>query len=98
RALIDEVGFSTGAWSAGRSQQDMTTPITPTDTQPPSPPGNLAATGSLSSAGLSWSASSDNVGVTRYDVSRSTTSGFTPSAANRIAQPSGTSYSDTGLS
>ena len=39
----------------------------------------------------------DNVGVVRYDVYRSTTAGFTPGAANRIAQPTGTSYTDSGL-
>ena len=33
----------------------------------------------------------------RYNVHRSTTSGFTPSTANRIAQPTGASYSDAGL-
>ena len=67
----------------------MTTPISPTDTQAPSAPANLVATGALSSVALSWSASSDNVGVTRYDLYRSTHEGFTPSAANRIAQPTG---------
>ena len=35
--------------------------------------------------------------MTEYNVHRSTTAGFTPSAANRIAQPTGTSYTDTGL-
>ena len=50
-----------------------------------------------SSVALSWGAATDNVGVTKYDVYRSTTAGFTPSVANRIAQPTGTSYSDTGL-
>src|SRR5262249_7151607 len=39
----------------------------------------------------------DNVGVVLYNVYRSTTSGFTPSAANRIAQPTGTGYTDSGL-
>jgi fibronectin type 3 domain-containing protein len=95
--LIDEVRVYNRALSAAEIQQDMTTAITPTDSQPPSAPGSLSASGSVSSASLSWSASSDNVGVVRYDVYRSTSSGFTPSAANRIAQPSGTSYSDTGL-
>ena len=95
--LIDEVRVYNRALSAGRDPAGHDQPITPTDTQPPTAPGNLAATGSLSSASLSWSASSDNVGVVRYDVYRSTTSGFTPSAANRIAQPTGTSYTDTGL-
>jgi fibronectin type 3 domain-containing protein len=95
--LIDEVRVYNRALSAAEIQQDMTTPITPTDTQPPTAPGNLTATGSVSSASLSWSASSDNVGVSKYDVYRSTTSGFTPGPGNRIAQPTGTSYSDTGL-
>jgi len=95
--LIDEVRVYNRALSAGEIAQDMTTPITPTDTQAPSAPSNLTATGALSSASLSWTASSDNVGVTRYDVYRSTTSGFTPSASNRIAQPTGTSYNDASL-
>jgi chitodextrinase len=64
------------------------------DTQPPTAPGNLAATVSQSSVSLSWTASTDNVGVTVYDVFRSTTSGFTPSIANRIAQTSNLSYTD----
>ncbi len=96
--LIDEVRVYNRALSAAEIQTDMATPITPIDTQPPTAPANLSATGALSSASLSWSASSDNVGVTRYDLYRSTTSGFTPSTANRIAQPSGTSYTDSSLS
>ena len=95
--LIDEVRIYNRALSASEIQTDMTTPITPTDTQAPSAPANLSASGAVSSASLSWTASTDNVGVTRYDLYRSTTSGFTPSAANRIAQPSGTSYTDSSL-
>ena len=67
------------------------------DTTPPGAPGSLAATASGTSVSLTWTAATDNVGVVRYNVHRSTTSGFTPSAANRIAQPTGTSYTDTGL-
>ncbi len=67
------------------------------DTQPPSAPTNLQATGGISSVALTWVGSTDNVGVTRYDVYRSTNAGFTPSASNRIAQPTATSYTDTGL-
>ena len=67
------------------------------DTQAPTTPANLAGAGSFSSVALTWSASTDNVAVTRYNLHRSTTAGFTPSAANRIAQPTGTSYSDAGL-
>ena len=46
---------------------------------------------------LGWAAASDNVGVVRYNVHRSGTAGFTPSTANRIGQPTGTSYTDSGL-
>ncbi len=60
------------------------------DTQPPTTPQNLTA-GSVtsSSAALSWSASSDNIGVSGYAVSRNGT---------QIATVSATSYTATGLS
>ena len=35
------------------------------------------------------------MGVVRYNVHRSTTAGFTPNAANRVGQPTGTSFTDT---
>ena len=64
------------------------------DVTPPGAPGTLQATGSLGSASLSWGAASDNVGVVRYNVHRSTVAGFIPGASNRIAQPTGTTYTD----
>ncbi|HET9644071.1 MAG TPA: hypothetical protein VFP68_12095, partial [Burkholderiaceae bacterium] len=69
------------------------------DASAPSAPGMLSATGGAGSASLSWSAATDNVGVTGYAVYRSMTSGFAPSSANRIAQTSGTTttYLDSGL-
>jgi hypothetical protein len=57
----------------------------------------VTATGGLNEASVSWAASTDNVGVTRYNVYRGTTPGFTASASNRIASPTGTSYTDRGL-
>jgi hypothetical protein len=69
-------------------------PAAATDGQPPSAPATLNATVNGASVNLSWSAATDNVGVTGYNVHRSTTSGFTPSTGNRIAQPSTTSYTD----
>jgi chitodextrinase len=68
------------------------------DTTPPDAPTALATAVNGSSAALTWNAANDNVGVTKYNVHRSTTSGFVPSAAKRIAQPTGTSYTDAGLS
>jgi hypothetical protein len=67
------------------------------DSQPPTDPANLTTSVSLNSVNLSWAGSTDNVAVTGYDVHRSNTSGFTPSAANRIAQVAATSHSDQGL-
>jgi cellulose 1,4-beta-cellobiosidase len=59
------------------------------DTTPPSVPGSLVVSGTTSSSvSLSWSASTDNVGVTGYNVYRgSTLAGTTAS----------TSFTDPGL-
>jgi hypothetical protein len=68
------------------------------DTQAPSVPQGVVASGAIGRVALSWTASSDNVGVARYQVHRSTTAGFTPSAANRIATvTTATGYTDTPL-
>src|SRR3989454_3428064 len=60
------------------------------DTTPPSMPTGLtaAAAGSIG-ADLSWSASTDNVGVTGYIVRRN---------GVQVATPTTTSFADTGLS
>jgi len=68
------------------------------DTQAPTAATNLAATAQTDGAQLQWAAATDNVGVDEYRVYRSTTAGFTPSAANRVARvPSGTQWTDRGL-
>ena len=95
--LIDEVRVYNRALTATDIQTDMNRPITNPDTTPPSAPGTLAASGGLNSASLSWGAASDDTGVVRYSVYRGTSSGFTPSLANRVAQPTGTGYTDAGL-
>ncbi len=59
------------------------------DTTPPSTPTGLSASGTTStSTNLSWNASTDNVGVTGYDVLRNGTS---------IATVTGTTYTASGL-
>ncbi|MFC5405544.1 fibronectin type III domain-containing protein [Cohnella soli] len=59
------------------------------DTQAPTAPTNLSSTGVTSnSVSLSWSASTDNVGVTGYDVYR---------GGSLAGSTSSTSYTDTGL-
>ena len=60
------------------------------DTQAPSVPGNLRSTGvTSSSVSLAWNASTDNVGVTGYEVYRGST---------LVTTVTGTSHTDTGLS
>jgi fibronectin type 3 domain-containing protein len=67
------------------------------DAQPPTPPSNLSAAVSIGSVSLSWSPATDNLGVTGYNVHRSTTSGVIPTSGNLIGQTSLTSYTDTGF-
>ena len=83
--------------TAGNTRTSAGVAVT-VDNAAPSAPPSLTATGGINAAQLNWGASTDNVGVTEYRVHRSTTSGFTPSTANRIATvTTGTSYSDPGL-
>ena len=68
------------------------------DTIPPSVPSNLTGTPGTVGANLSWTASSDNVGVAGYDVYR-----CTPPAAGQpctgvwIASSTAASFTDTSL-
>jgi len=64
------------------------TPAAP-DTTPPSAPANLTATAvSSSQINLSWGASTDNIGVTSYDVYRN---------ATKLITVTTTSFGNTGL-
>ncbi len=94
---IDEVRVYNRALSAAEIQSDMNASVGNPDSQAPTVPGSPAVSAGLDSVNLSWTASTDNVGVTRYNVHRSTTAGFAPSAANRVAQPTGTSHVDAAL-
>ncbi|MFB7512824.1 discoidin domain-containing protein [Streptomyces sp. NPDC056144] len=59
------------------------------DTQAPTVPGGLRATGTTTgSVSLAWNASTDNVGVTGYEVYR---------GATLVGTATGTTYTDTGL-
>src|SRR5439155_762672 len=94
-----DTGLSVGAFSytvaardaAGNISPDSATAsITIADTTPPTTPTGLtAAPAGSTGANLSWSASTDNVGVTDYIVRRN---------GVQVATPATTSYADTGLS
>ena len=66
------------------------------DTTPPTVPSNVRATAAGSTGiNLSWTSSTDSVGVTGYRVERCQGAGCTTFA--QIATPAGTAYSDSGL-
>jgi chitodextrinase len=68
----------------------------PPDTQAPTNPSNLSATAaSTSRIDLSWTASTDNVGVTGYLIERCQGAGCSTFA--QIATSTATTYGDTGL-
>jgi chitodextrinase len=74
--LIDQVRVYNRSLTPAEIQTDMTTPIAAPsggggspDTAAPSTPGTpVTGSTTATSVGLSWGASSDNVGVTGYDV------------------------------
>ena len=102
----DEMVTTTGSYSAtapvtsGAWVMQMVAFRTPVsgggDTQPPTAPTNLGATAiSGSQINLSWTASTDNVGVTGYLVERCQGTGCSSFA--QIGTTAGTTYNDTGL-
>jgi len=90
---IDDVRIYDRALAAGEIQADMSAPVgtpPPADTQAPTRPGNLRATGATeTSVSLAWDASTDDVGVTEYALSRGGT---------QVWSGTGTSRTVTGLS
>jgi chitodextrinase len=67
------------------------------DTTPPSVPTAFSATAALPTRiDLAWNASTDNVGVTEYELLRCAGAGCTPSTV--LAAATATTFSDTGVS
>jgi chitodextrinase len=89
--------YTVTAYDATGNLSDPSNPASATtlaagssDTQAPSAPGTLSATATSSTtASLSWSAASDNVGVLGYRIYRN---------GAEVGTSSTTSFSDTGLS
>ena len=93
--LLSPTRYAAGNLSAYSFTATTSTPAAP-DTTPPTAPTNLAATaGSSSQINLSWTASTDNVGVTGYKVERCQGAGCSNFA--QIATPTTATFNDTGL-
>jgi regulation of enolase protein 1 (concanavalin A-like superfamily) len=83
-----------GNLSAYSTVANATTSGTSSDMQPPTTPSNVTATASSSTQiNLTWTAATDNVGVTGYVVDRCQGSGCTSFA--QVGTPGGTSFTDT---
>src|SRR5277367_2737467 len=81
--------------NSGYSNVGLATTPAAADTTPPSAPTNLTATAvSAAQINLSWTTSTDNVGVTGYKVERC--SGAACANFVQIAAPTGTTFNDTG--
>jgi endonuclease I/chitodextrinase len=66
--FIDNPYLATRIWG-GNSAQDLWNLYVPTDTQAPTVPANVTLSlVTLSSIDVTWTASTDNVGVTEYDI------------------------------
>jgi len=104
--LEDRVTTSAGVYSASApvspsgwwimSAAAFRAAATASDTQAPTvPAGLVGAAVSSSQINLSWTASTDNVGVTGYSVERC--QGASCTTFSQVATPSGTSFSNTAL-
>ena len=99
-ASVSPSGTTTYILTATNGAGSVTAGVTVTvnpDVAAPSSPGNLAVTAtSASTVSLSWSASTDNVGVVGYRIERCADTGCGNFA--EIATSTVTGYTDTGLS
>ncbi len=97
--LVSIEGVSTSANGADYSSKEGTAGLEPQlvitttpvggDTSPPTSPGSLAANGtSASTIDLTWTASTDDVGVARYDILRD---------GAKVGSTTGLGFQDTGL-
>lgn len=68
--------------------------VSPADTKPPTAPSDLAGTAGYTSANLSWTAATDNVGVAGYNIYRCSPS---PCTGVWVANATGTAYYDDTL-
>ena len=97
--LIDEVRIYNRALTQAEIQTDMTQSIgTPDTTRARQRPRRSRRPARSAPSTLSWARGDATTSASSGTTSTAaTTAGFTPSAANRIAQPTGTSFADAGL-
>ena len=99
RGALDNLRIYNRTLTASELQSDMNTAVgagAPPDTTPPSTPSGLTATAAgATQINLSWTASTDNVGVTGYRVERC--AGATCTTFTQVGTPTATTFNNTGL-
>jgi glucose/arabinose dehydrogenase/fibronectin type 3 domain-containing protein len=96
--LIDEARLYDRALSQTEIEADMNAPIVPTapDSTPPAAPAGLTATpAGATQVNVSWTAATDNVGVSGYRLERCQGAGCTSFV--EVATPTATTRGDAGL-
>lgn len=84
--------------SGDSAYSNVANAATPADITPPTAPSSLTATATnASQINLSWTASTDNVGVTGYKIQRCQGTGCTTFVQVAVPTGTGTTYSDTNL-
>ena len=76
---------------------DRNTPVSSPDVTAPTSPTNVVATPGGAQVALSWTASTDAVGVAGYDIHRSTVDGFTVGPTTLVGSTAGTTFADGPL-
>ncbi len=96
--VIDEVRIYDGALSAQQIERDMATPVdTLSDTSAPSTPADLSASElNNNEIDLSWDDSTDDVGVSAYEIERC--AGVSCSSYSLVGSTENTEYADSNLS
>ena len=97
QGLIDQVRVYNVALTPLQIQSDMNRPVetgATMNTQPPTAPTNLTATASGNQVSLSWTASTDNVGVTGYLLYRENPGSSTFA---QVGTATGTTFTDAAL-
>jgi beta-lactamase superfamily II metal-dependent hydrolase len=91
---LTSIAYDAANNSGSSSAVNVTVSNSAGDTTPPTAPTNLTAGASKRKINLSWTASTDNVGVTGYQVWRSSSAA---GPFSQIATTTGTTYTNTGL-
>ena len=97
---LDETAVYTSVLTAAQVSRHRSVGVggsVPPDTTAPTVPDAVTARAAATGVEVGWTASTDAVGVTGYEVHRGTAAGFTPSASTLVASVSGSPYTESGV-